>query len=214
MTDLFIRMIGAALGVVGSAITFRLPVRAIWGCTIAGVLGWEADVALSEYAGLNSVYSSFISAMIISICCESLARALRMPATVFILPAILPLVPGKYTYDSMLHFVQGEQNQAVYYGMRAMLIASSLAVGMLFGASISRSFINPNLQHLQKSIKDDFAISIAELFDEGEEIRENPPAGKQKKKSAEGRPHGKKALKKKRRASARQAEQDRHKPRE
>ena len=191
MIDLFIRMIGAALGVAGSAITFRLPMRAIWGCTIAGVLGWEVDVALSEYVGLTSVYSSFISALVISICCESLARALRMPATVFILPAILPVVPGKKTYDSMLYFVHGDQDQAAYFGMRAMLIASGLAVGMLFGTSISRSIINPNLHNLQKSIKDDFAISIPELFDEGEELQDNPAAVKLKKKAGESRRHGK-----------------------
>ena len=192
MIDLFIRMIGAALGVAGSAITFRLPMRAIWGCTIAGVLGWEVDVALSQYAGLTSVYSSFIAALVVSVCCESLARALRMPATVFILPAILPVVPGKNTYDAMLNFVHGDQDQAVYFGMRAMLIASGLAVGMLFGTSISRSIINPNLHNLQKSIKDDFAISIPELFDEGEELQDNPAAVRLKKKAGEGRPHGKK----------------------
>ena len=184
------------MGISGSAITFRLPLRAIWGSTIAGVLGWEISVALTEYVHITPVYGSMIGAFVTSVCCESLARALRMPATVFILPAIMAIVPGRAIYESMLNLVHGNHPMAVSCGMQAMLIASGIAVGMLFGTAISKGIINPNLQHLHESIKDDFAISIPELFDEGEERKQHPTVNltkKEPKKKLSGKRGRKKA---------------------
>lgn len=157
-------LIGAILGTLGSAITFRIPVRALFGCTITGMLGWEVCYFMSSF-GIVPVYCNFMAAITISLCSESLARSLRMPATVFVVPGILPLVPGTLTYDSMLSIIRGDSDQATAAGMKAMLIASGIAVGMLMGTAISRGFIDPSLQNLHDSLKDDFAISIPELVD-------------------------------------------------
>jgi uncharacterized membrane protein YjjB (DUF3815 family) len=165
--DFFIAWVGAILGIAGSAVTFRIPVRALFGCVIAGILGWQVSYMLGQW-GIVPVYCSFMGAVTISLCSEILARAIRMPATVFVVPGILPLVPGTLTYDSMYFLIQGNSDQALAAGMKAMLIASGIAGGMLMGTAIAKGFINPSLQNLHASLKDDFAISIPELIGESE----------------------------------------------
>ncbi|MBQ7528632.1 threonine/serine exporter family protein [bacterium] len=157
-----LEFLGAILGVLGSAITFHIPSKALFGSVIAGILGWEVKVLLIQ-CGVVPVYATFLGALTLSICCGALAVALRMPSTVFLVPSILPLVPGTATYDSMMYLINGNHDMATAEGMKAMLIASGIAIGILMGSAISRSIINPNLHNLRETIKQDFDISLDSL---------------------------------------------------
>ena len=154
--------VGVIMGLWGSAVTFRIPARAWLGCILAGLFGWEVNYLLIQQ-GIIPLYSAFVGAIGLTMCSEALARAIRMPSTVFVVPAVFPLVPGMTAYNAMLSLIQGQYDAAMTSTMQALLIASGIAVGMLMGNAICRSFLNPSLQVIHDSLKHDFAISIPEL---------------------------------------------------
>ncbi|MGN0012166.1 MAG: threonine/serine exporter family protein [Candidatus Bruticola sp.] len=174
MSDFFIGWFGAILGLVGCAVFFRIPVRAILGCTLAGLLGWQVNYMMGTW-GIGPIYCGFVGTLTISLCSESLARALRMPSTVFVLPGIFPLVPGILTYNAMTNIIRGQTDLALQDGMNAMLIASGIAVGMLMGTALSKGVINPSLSSLHTSLQDDFDISIPELVDKNDSTELSAP---------------------------------------
>ncbi|MGM9992712.1 MAG: threonine/serine exporter family protein [Candidatus Bruticola sp.] len=162
--DFFISWFGAIFGLVGCAVFFRIPIRAILGCTLAGLLGWQVYYMIGLW-GINPMYCGFLGTLTISLCSETLARALRMPSTVFVLPGIFPLVPGILTYNAMISIIRGQTSAALQDGLNAMLIASGIAAGVLMGTALSKGIINPSLNSLHTSLQDDFDISIPELSD-------------------------------------------------
>ena len=74
-----------------------------------------------------------------------LARLLRLPATIFLLSSLVPLVPGYNFYCAMLALVEDHGRQAAASGMEAIQIVAAIAVGAAvtsgcFRALARRSF--------------------------------------------------------------------------
>ena len=61
---------------------------------------------------------------------ELLAHWLRSPATMFVVPAILPLVPGGSLYYAMSYAVRGQMGAAGQYGLRALKLGLAIAAGI------------------------------------------------------------------------------------
>ena len=63
---------------------------------------------------------------------EVLARRLKTPATLFVVPAILPLVPGGSLYYTMENVVHGRMEAARSFGTQTLIAALALAAGISF----------------------------------------------------------------------------------
>ena len=63
---------------------------------------------------------------------ELLARLLKTPATLFVVPAILPLVPGGALYYTMENVVHGRLDAARVYGQQTLIVALAIAAGISF----------------------------------------------------------------------------------
>lgn len=72
----------------------------------------------------------FMGTLIIVCLGEIMARKVKMPATIFIFPALIPIVPGLGLYQTMLAFVQDDIFDALKIGVDAILNIGSMAVAM------------------------------------------------------------------------------------
>ena len=63
---------------------------------------------------------------------ELLARFMRTPATLFVIPAVIPLVPGSSLYYAMSCVVQRDLASAREYGTQTLEFALAIAAGMSF----------------------------------------------------------------------------------
>ena len=61
---------------------------------------------------------------------EMLAHLRKCPATVFVVPAIIPLVPGSFLYYAMSNAVHGELELARQYGHQTLVCALAIAAGI------------------------------------------------------------------------------------
>lgn len=72
----------------------------------------------------------FLGTLIIVFLGEILARLIKMPATIFIFPALIPIVPGLGLYQTMLAFVQNDIFGALEIGVNTILNIGSMAIAM------------------------------------------------------------------------------------
>ena len=61
---------------------------------------------------------------------EIFARKFKMPATIFIFPSVIPMVPGFGLYQTMLALVQNNIPQALETGVNTILNIAAMAIAM------------------------------------------------------------------------------------
>lgn len=137
----------AGLATCGFAIFFNVqPKLLLWTAPI-GALGWLVYV-LGVFNYGNPMIYSFTAAAVISLCSEILARRLKQPAILFVIPGILPLVPGVGLYQTVYSIMFKKYGLAATIGTKSVIVSIGIALGILVVASLSRVF---NLYQLKKA---------------------------------------------------------------
>jgi len=137
----------AGLATCGFAIFFNVqPKLLLWTAPI-GALGWLVYV-LGVFNYETPMIYSFTAAAVISLCSEILARRLKQPAILFVIPGILPLVPGVGLYQTVYSIMFKKYGLAATIGTKSVIVSIGIALGILVVASLSRVF---NLYQLKKA---------------------------------------------------------------
>jgi|LGOV01.1.fsa_nt_gb uncharacterized membrane protein YjjB (DUF3815 family) len=128
---------------VGFSVLFNIPRKEMIYAGIAGAIGWTFYEQLQVY-GVSPIFTSFVGALFVGILAEIFAKIRKMPATVFVVPGIIPLVPGYGLYFSMLSIIEKNYNEAIRVGfetiMIAVVIASAIILSTTFGKLIRKPF--------------------------------------------------------------------------
>lgn len=111
-------------------ILFQVPVKRLW---LAGLCGGLSGLAykLSLTIGLQEIVAYFIGAIVMAILSEYCARRFKSPVTMFLVCALIPLVPGGDVYRMMVQASQGHLWDSLEYGLKTLSIAGCLAIGIL-----------------------------------------------------------------------------------
>nr|WP_314277303.1 threonine/serine exporter family protein [uncultured Peptostreptococcus sp.] len=137
----------AAFATCGFAIFFNVQPRLLFPSALVGAFGWLVYVlGILNYE--NPMIYSFLAAAVISLFSEILARKMRQPAILFIIPGILPLVPGVGLYQTVYLFIFKKYQLAAATGTKSVIVSIGIALGILVIASLSRVF---NLYQLKRS---------------------------------------------------------------
>jgi uncharacterized membrane protein YjjB (DUF3815 family) len=123
---------GLAIGVL-----YRIPRSLLPYASGNGVGAWLV-VALTTALGAKIVLASFLGSLVAALSSELLARRMKKPATIFLLPGFIPLVPGREAYATMAHIVDGRYTQGVATGVQTMLIAGAIAFGIFASSTLYR----------------------------------------------------------------------------
>ena len=129
---LFAFMTSAAI-----AVSFRGRLRAVPASGLAGLLGW-AGYDLTLRLGLPQMLGAFLGALAVGVAGELLARRLREPTLMFVVPALFPLVPGIMAYSGMLSQARQDLTAAAAELTRTGFYAGSLAAGLSLPPAILR----------------------------------------------------------------------------
>ena len=129
----------ALLSSLGFGILFNILGRNLIIASIGGGLAWLTYL-ISGRLQSSLVFSLFLASMMGSIYCEIMARIYKNPVTMFIICAIIPLVPGGGMYYATLEAVKGNFTLALTKGAETLFSAGAIAVGIVFVASISTIF--------------------------------------------------------------------------
>ena len=127
--SLLLRSLGAVGGTVGFCYMLDAPRKTIFPASVIGLISYLIYELMTVGLGQNMIFSYFFATVVITVICEKVARVMRMPTTVFLLTAMVPLAPGYSIYHAMLCLVQNDGMQAAASGMNALQAVGAMAVG-------------------------------------------------------------------------------------
>ena len=122
---------------VGFSILFHVPKKHIATAGFVGALGW-LTYTYFIVSGSGSVLACFAGSCIVAIISDVFSRAFKDAATIFIIPGILPLVPGANMYYTMLAILEGNVTETASIGTETILMAGSIAIALLVVASVTK----------------------------------------------------------------------------
>ena len=113
--------------------------------SLAGAAGWLIYLSISQVLG-NQSAGYMAGALAVGLLAELFAVLFRKPATVFIVPGIIPLVPGGGMYETMLMAVLGKMDEVARVGFSTLTAAGAIAVGIALASSFARLVNRVRLQ--------------------------------------------------------------------
>lgn len=132
----FIQCVAAFFACVGFGFLFNVRGRMIFTTALGGALGWLAYVLCSFTA--SDIPRYFVATLVISLYAEVMARVDKVPVIVYLIIALLPLVPGSGMYYTMEYWLTGDEVAFVTTGSHTIMIAGALALGIVLVSSMVR----------------------------------------------------------------------------
>jgi len=127
--QIILHSIGAFGGTLGYAFLLNAPMNTVLPASLTGLLGYVLYEILINLFSQGMIFSYFLATVVIAVICEIAARMMRMPSTIFLLTALVPLVPGYTFYCAMLAIVEHNGQAFASYGLEAVQIVAVIAVG-------------------------------------------------------------------------------------
>lgn len=137
--SILLHFVFAFIATFGWTVFFNAPKEDLVYCSLTGALGWTIYIILYRYSE-NSYFSNFIASSFITLFSEFLARKLKKPAILYIIPGIIPLVPGLGIYNTMLNMVEGSYIKAIEIGTQVALVSGAIVLGMVVVTSLFRTY--------------------------------------------------------------------------
>ncbi|MBR5172481.1 MAG: threonine/serine exporter family protein [Phascolarctobacterium sp.] len=126
------------LATIAFAVLFQAPKRTMILSGVIGAIGWVVFVYLRQHLEYNSFHSNFFATLVLALNCELCARLFKQPATVFLIPGIIPLVPGLGMYQGMKQIIEKSYEPGMNTLLTAGTDSAAIALGIMFTASIFR----------------------------------------------------------------------------
>ncbi len=139
--------IAAFLACIGFCLLYNIRGKNIIIASLCGMVAWA--VYLSADFFTNSLcIPFFISGMSIALYAEIAAYICKAPVTVFLIPGIIPLVPGLTIFRTMESCLTGEIQSFILGIINTIKIGGSITIGLIFVSSIFRLFRTLKNQNL------------------------------------------------------------------
>ena len=135
---IIIQFIYSFFATIGFAIYFGAPVSAIIPSGIAGGASWSLYFIIFSSLD-NKILATFLGAFLVGALGEVLAIKYKKPATVFITPGLVPLVPGAGMYYTMSYLVSRDYNGFISTATEVFFTAAAIAIGIIVSTVFSKS---------------------------------------------------------------------------
>lgn len=134
---LCMQFLWALMSTGGYCFIFNVPRRHIPMASLVGAAGWLTYQYL-VLGGYSSIMACFIGACTVALLSDICSRIFKEAATLFIIPGVLPLVPGAGMYYTMQAFLDSSLGDAAQIAWQTSLMAGGIAVALLMVASVIR----------------------------------------------------------------------------
>lgn len=152
MERILFLLFAAAIGIGGYSLMACASLRSLLPSLVVGVIGTGVYLVSLE-VGLPEFASNFFGATIIYIGCAISAKLFKAPTTIFLIPAQIILVPGKYLYQTFSNLLADEYSLAWESCLMTFEVSAGIACGLVCGLiifSISMSIQKPIVKLLKK----------------------------------------------------------------
>ena len=148
MQNPIIMLITAALATLGFSILFYIHPRRLVVATLGGVLTTGIYLLGVRFIG-GELFPNLLGALVGAGFSEIMGRFTKVPVPIYMVPCVIPLVPGGGLYETMFNFVAGNYAAAATAGMRTLQIALGIAGGIVI-ASVLGIIFRPKMFRRKK----------------------------------------------------------------
>ena len=114
----------------GIAVIFDVPPKKLLWDMVGSIITCVLMLIGDKY-GLHPLITNMIATAVPCVYCEIMARVLKTPTTIFMIPSLLPLVPGSRLYYTMFYLFSGEQALFLENMLVAVKICTGIAVAII-----------------------------------------------------------------------------------
>lgn len=129
MKNVILQLIMAFIGSLGFSLLLRVR-RALWlAGSLGGILCWGCYLLVYFYTD-HIFASGLMASAFAAIYSEIFARWKKAPTLLFVIPSVVPLIPGSSLYYTMSAVVSGNAEEVSKYGSLTLQYALSIAAGI------------------------------------------------------------------------------------
>lgn len=136
-------IVSCVIAVIFYGIIMSVPMKPLWYAAGSGALAYLAYHLIFLFYG-HELLGYLVASLIIAISSEILARVCKKPVTIFVLPAIIPLVPGVGLYRTMLSLVRNDMDGFETAFVRTLFLSGIIAVTVAVVNAAARSLLRPH----------------------------------------------------------------------
>ena len=135
-----IQILCGGLGTLAYALFFHVRPRHLLLATLGGALSWLLYLLVLARDG-NVFLSALVASMGVCLWSEGMARVRKAPANIFMIPGIIPLLPGGALYYTMSALIGGDMDTVMLKGKETGLMALGIVVGILVASELVRMIL-------------------------------------------------------------------------
>jgi uncharacterized membrane protein YjjB (DUF3815 family) len=146
-------LLAAVFAIGGYSLMARASLRSLMPSLVVGIAGTGIYLVSLNF-GLPEFASNLFGATIIYIGCAISAKIFKAPTTIFLIPAQIILVPGKYLYQTFSNLLEDQYLQAWESFLVMFEVSAGIACGLVCGLiifSIAMSIQRPIVKLLKKN---------------------------------------------------------------
>ena len=140
MDDIMSKLIQILMATTGSVafnIMFNIHGRKLIFASLGGAISWIVFLLL-EPIFPNEAIRYFLSTATVTVYGEIFARIEKTPTTTFLVPSIIPLIPGSSLYYTMQFALRKDWSNFATRGFSTLQLALALAVGIISVTTLVR----------------------------------------------------------------------------
>ena len=144
----FVQTSMGIIGSLGFALLFGIRGTKPLGCIALGSgIGWIVYL-VSVAGGHGKAFGMLASSLVIAACSEILARVIKTPVILLLVPMLIPEIPGGDLYYTMYSLVEGDTDKSASLLQLVLAEAGAIALGIIL-ASYAAGLINNIYRHVR-----------------------------------------------------------------
>lgn len=152
MTNIWIVSFAGGVGAAAFGLLYHVKPKHLPYAMIGGFITTLIMMAGTETYELGNLISNFAASFFGALFCIFLSRHKKAPFTVFMIPSLFPLVPGRALYYSMVGFMEHNKELFINNIVSAVEIAFGIAIGIML-ANIFNGFYLKGRKKVENRIK-------------------------------------------------------------
>ncbi len=126
---MLIQGISAFFATAAFSILFYLPKKYLIHSGATGSLGWFIYLISLKLLS-DKILATLTATLVVALISHILARVYKTPVTMFLIPGVIPFVPGAGMYQIVRSIVDGNTASTIYYFFETLQIAGAIALGI------------------------------------------------------------------------------------
>ena len=149
MMESILQVLMGYLGSLGFNILFNIRGRKLLIASLGGAISWGVYLLLEPVLPGEPI-RFFLSAAAVTVYGEVFARLEKTPTTTFLVPSVIPLIPGGSLYYTMNYALNKQWAEFSQRGFYTLQLALALAVGIIAVTTLVR-LLNLGIRKLRKA---------------------------------------------------------------